>query len=129
MPFDNNFYYPHYDPRVRVSSFADNQDVDLIVGKMLRQLLPFDGQQLNDKTVLAMQSIVEQSVYDISRLGGNGDYVRGVADKLSFNGRPISYWLSYLGVDIRRVYNSPIQESPEDTYCLKCDKECPCECK
>lgn len=58
---------------------------DRIVGNMLRQLLSFEGEIFNEKTIRAMDSIVKSSVRLAEEIGARPDYVESVGARLNLS--------------------------------------------
>lgn len=64
-------------------------DEDAIVGRMLRQLLSFEGKPLVKDTLQAMDSIIEGAALGAEQIGARGDYVRRIGQqRLIISGKP-----------------------------------------
>lgn len=58
---------------------------DAIVGKMIRQLLSFEGKLLSKDTLRSMESIIEGAAQMADQIGARGDYVRSIGNRISID--------------------------------------------
>jgi hypothetical protein len=83
-------------PIVFQSAPAWQQDEDIIVGIMIRQLLSFEGGILDNKTIGAMESIIEEAARMAENIGARAHYVRSIGARLMLNGKPMDEWKNTL---------------------------------
>lgn len=80
-----------FDPKIviwenREPAWQDEEDA--IVGKMLRQLLSFEGRHLVKNTLREMESVVESAAQMAEQIGARPDYVRSIGQQRLFvNGK------------------------------------------
>ena len=62
---------------------ADHRVEDSIVGAMIRQVLSFEGQAFDDRTVATITAVVEIHARHAESVGLSGDWVREVAKRMT----------------------------------------------